>query len=282
VHGTKRVSDRLVNNLTVIDFDNVDDWFPRLTAALNESVPEATRIQLSSVSPEFIEDAQELMFSLADREAILDDTIRWIQSVTILAYHGTRLTNEEILSIQSNGLLPLQAATRSQRLVRALSIHPRWQEVAGRLDAEIEAHGRGGIAGRRENQVHLTLSRAGLTRGFNHYLTHGSEFDQRVAYALLGVDGKDLLARDGQAAVVKVAVPGKLALDASHPHFSVDDVRARGEMPNLADPFLSVWSYKLSNPAFQSRSLKLDEGMVFRTEVCPDWIVEIQQLPDVD
>jgi hypothetical protein len=42
-------------------------------------------------------------------------------------------------------------------------------------------------------KVHQTVSPAGLTRSFNHYLTHGSEFDLMVAQHFLGTDGKALL-----------------------------------------------------------------------------------------
>jgi hypothetical protein len=115
-----------------------------------------------------------------------------------MGYHGSRLTQDEVASIREIGLIPLVAAARRSRLARAFSTHPRWTNVADQLDAAIHAHGAGERAGRREAQVHLTLSRSGLTGSFNHYLTHGSEFDQHVAYALLGQEGKDLLATDGE------------------------------------------------------------------------------------
>jgi hypothetical protein len=178
------------------------------------------------------------------------------------------------------GLIPLKAEERRPRLIRALSLHPRWQVVADQLDAAIQSHGRGGEARLREERVHLTLSRAGLTVGFNHYLTHGSEFDQHVAYALLGPDGEELLARDGKPRVIQVAVPGHLALDAAHPHFSIDDVRARGDVPNLVNEFLEAWSYRLAHPGFQSRTLEIDCGMVFRSTVPADWIIGFDTLTE--
>lgn len=120
--------------------------------------------------------------------------------------------------------------------------------------------------------MHLTLSRAALTDGFNHYLTYGAEFDQRVAHALLGQDGKELLARDGTPRVIQAAVPGPLALDAAHPYFSIDNIRSRGDVPNLVNEFLEAWSYRLAHPGFQSRTLKIDCGMIFRSTVPATWI----------
>jgi hypothetical protein len=55
--------------------------------------------------------------------------------------------------------------------------------------------------------VHATISRAGLIHRFNRYLMYGSEFDQLVAQALIGVAGLSLLADYGQPAVIKLCIP---------------------------------------------------------------------------
>jgi len=91
--------------------------------------------------------------------------------------------------------------------------------------------------GHREGQVHLTVSRAGLTRSFNHYLTRGSEFDGHVARHLLGVEGQNLLGSHGGAVLFKLQVPGKTALAACNPY-----VRPDTEIPNLVSDILRVWS----------------------------------------
>jgi hypothetical protein len=262
----------------MIDFDSIDNWAPELAAALSGHVPDSVAPELAAAAPEFVEDARDLLFELTDRDAVIDATLAWIRSIEIVGYHGTRLTDEEMASVRAIGLIPLKAEARRDRLIRALSPHPRWHEVADHLDAAIQAHGRGNTAGRREGQVHLTLSRAGLTDSFNHYLTHGAEFDQRVAYALLGQDGKELLARDGKPTVIHFAVPGPLALDAAHLHFSIDDLRDRGDVPNLVNQFLEAWSFRLAHPGFQSRTLRIDCGMVFRSAIPAIWIIGFDTL----
>jgi hypothetical protein len=109
-------------------------------------------------------------------------------------------------------LRPLVASERQSRLTRALAAHRDWPQVRGDLDRVLTTYGEGNHAGRRQGQVHLTLSRAGLENGFNHYLTHGSEFDQHAAHALLGDEGKELLRRYGRPILIKVKVPGEVAL----------------------------------------------------------------------
>lgn len=264
----------------MIDFDNIDSWAPKLTAALRLHVSDSVKEKIAKAAPEYIEDAQDLLFKLTDQEAVIGNTLNWLQSLKVLGYHGSRLTNAEIDSVRLAGLLPLEAKNRRHRLIRALSSHPKWSEVSTQLDTVIQDHGDGNCAGRREGQVHLTLSRAGLTKSFNHYLTHGAEFDQHVAYELLGTEGKELLAKYGEAILIQFAVPGKLALDAAHPYFSVDDMRASRKVPNLADKFIMTWSYRLAFPDFQTRTLKTDCGMMFRQAVPAAWIVCLQTLCD--
>lgn len=184
-----------------IDFDAIDDWAPPLRSVLQDLLPPEIENVLVSRRPEFVEDALDILFEHSDRDAVIDATLDWVRSGKIVGYHGTRLTPEEVESIRELGLLPLDASARRVRLTRALSGHPQWQSVVSRLDEALEKHGRGQRAGGREGQVHLTLSRSGLVNGFNHYLSHGSEFDQHVAHFLLGDEGKDLLREDGAPTV---------------------------------------------------------------------------------
>lgn len=264
----------------MIDFDDIEDWAPKITTALSQHVPDSVAQELAATAPEFVEDARDLLFELTGRDTVIDATLAWIRSREIVGYHGTRLTDEEVASVRANGLVPLKAEARRPRLERALSLHPRWHEVSDQLDAAIQAHGRGGVAGNREGQVHLTLSKAGLTKGFNHYLTHGAEFDQNVASKLLGQEGKELLASDGKPTMIKVAVPGPRALDAAHPYFGIEDLRDRGGVPNLVDHFLEAWSFRLAHPGFQSHTLRIDCGMIFRSTVPAAWIIGFEGLAE--
>lgn len=259
--------------LQVLEFDDIDTWAPSIENALQAHVSEDAYRVVATSKPEFIEDALETFFSLTDREAIISSTIGWIESKKIIGCHGTRLTDEEVASVLSGGLVPLRAEARRERLVRALSKHPNWSMIEGRLDEVIDAHGRGSSSGNRQDQVHLTLSEAGVVAGFNHYLTHGSEFDQHVAYALLGQASKDYLAKDGVPILFRVAVPGHYALEAAHPHFSIEDVRSIREVPNIVKEFLTSWTFYLTDHSFSPNKLKVDCGMVFKSTVPAEWII---------
>jgi hypothetical protein len=265
--------------LLLIDFDSIDDWHGSFSAALASHLPVDLSERLRQSQPRYVEDARDLLLKLADRERIIDAVLAWLARGTVLAYHGTRLTLAEQGSVKTKGLLPLKAEARRARLERALSSHPRWTEVSQRLDYELTKHG-SGRARKREGQVHLTLSRAGLTQQFNHYLTHGAEIDQHVAKALLGEEGGRLLARDGLPTMVTVAVPGAIALEAAHPYFTIAMMRETNELPNIMKEFVSIWAFQQANPACQSSRLEVDCGMVFRAVVPAGWIKSIETLSD--
>lgn len=262
----------------MLDFDDNRNWTPLLSAALADLVPKSVVGKLIAEAPEFVEDAFDLLLACTDRQCVLDSAVVWLRSATIAGYHGSRLIDADMDSIQDRGLVPLDSEARRARLVRTLSPHPQWNQVAHRLDSALHEHGPGAKAGRREGQVHLTVSRSGLVNGFDHYLTHGSEFDQRVAQNLLGSEGKELLRRDGHARVLRFAVPGNLALDAANRFLTVDERLSRGEVPNLVREFLAAWSYGLAHSEFDSATLKFDCGMVFHSTLPPSWLVDVDTL----
>ena len=258
----------------VIDFDNIDEWAPLLQVALSSCVPATFPTTLREADPEYIEDARDDLFKVGGRDAVIEATIAWLRAVEIACYHGTRLTSAEIESVRSIGLIPLTAQSRRERLVRALSQHPEWAKECSRLDDVLYRMGAGCGAGKREGQVHLTLSRGGLSRGFNHYLHYGAEFDYHAAHDLLGDEGQELLGNDGDPLLIRVANPGVVALNAAHPYFSLDELRKRGDVPNIVGEFLQAWAFQHKKPAFQPGTQHIDCGMIFYETVPAEWIIE--------
>jgi hypothetical protein len=263
----------------VLDYDAIDEWAPRLGQALNAVVPLKARCAVATSHPEFVEDSLDTLLLHANKPTVAHCTLAWIRGQDVAAYHGSRLSPAEAQSIRTSGLKPLRPEQRKLRLERALSGHSLWSVKVSLLDEAIRLHSGIGKSGRREGQVHLTLSRVGLTAGFNHYLTHGSEFDQYVAHELLGQAGVDLLATDGTPTVVTVSVPGESAVLGSHRYFTAEEMISRGELPNIVRQILEAWSFKLANEAYQTISRKLDCGIWFEEAVPPEWIACVQEWP---
>ena len=174
----------------MLEFDQHRAWEPLLTTAFGNLISESVVERLVAAAPKY-EDARDLLMSCTDREQIIHAALAWIRSTTVAGHHGSRLTDSdsEVDSIRAHGLRPLDARTRRSRLLRALSPHPRWGQVAHRLDAALHAHGTGASAGSREGQVHLTGC-----RGRSHYdlsvgsaLRPGNREAPALAVALAGV-----------------------------------------------------------------------------------------------
>ena len=202
--------------MITFDFDDVQHWGPMLATYLSATFPlTSAGDAIRDENPEFVEDASEIFFRVfcPDKAAFNAAVSGWIKEQTVAAYHGSRLEPPDIAAIIENGLRTLSAEHRRQGLRKKLSFHPQWSEAS--LDASLEKVGPGRFAGNREGQVHATISRGGLVKGFPHYLTHGSEFDQQVAKLLFGERGMELLSRFGTPVLVKVAVPGEEALAAA-------------------------------------------------------------------
>jgi hypothetical protein len=274
VTGSRRCP--ILYHSRVLDFDLIDEWAPRLELALEKVVPPAARTTVATSHPQFFESALSTLLKHTDREAVTKSTLAWIRGQEVAAYHGTRLNSAETQSIRTLGLKPLLPEQRKPRLARALCTHPLWSAKASLLDDAIRTHSGKGKSGRREGQVHLSLSRAGLTDGFNHYLTHGSEFDQNVAHEILGQTGVDLLATDGLSTVITVSVPGDRALHGANRFATEEERISRGEIPNIARQLLQAWAFKLVDKSYQTVNQRLDCGICLTETLPPEWVTSIQ------
>jgi len=252
-----------------MDFDRVENWGPVIQRDLADLVSQEIITQLATANHQYINESRKLLVDLVGRRELEVHLSNWISCRGVLGYHGTRLLDEERDNILSYGLMPLVATDRAKRIRRALSRHPNWSQVELLLEQTLTKFGQEERRGKREGQVHLTLSRSGLLNAFNHYLSEGSEFDSHVAGDLLGYEGVKLLSADGVPSVVKVLVPGDKALSACNPygHFGSD-------LPNLIKEVVEAWSYWLGHPDFKSDSLEVDCGMIFESSVPSSWIID--------
>ncbi len=260
----------------MIVFDKAQEWCPSLAATLSDVLPKNAPKLLEAAKPRYVEDSLKILFGLADRPRVIAATIAWLSANRIAGFHGTRVNEEELDSIERRGLLPLQASDRLVRIERVLKARADWPDMEAKLKAAIDELGPGERMGAREGQVHLTLSRNGLSSGFNHYLLYGSEFDQRVLQHVVSDEALSLLEADGRPVILTCSIPGKAALDAAHPYFGIQLTMDMGEVPNIVREFLEVWAFKQAWPEFQSSSLEVDCGMVFHDAVPPEWPTSVE------
>lgn len=263
----------MTGRAAIFDFDDNAEWGPRLWELLRRYLPGDLAQIVRAAEPEFIEDAADVVLAHADKQVLSSLMTDWLKSQRIRGYHGTRVNADELASIRRDGLMPLRVQQRTERLQRALSQHFRWGDVAHTLPAALKAFGPGMRSGRREGQVHLTVSRAGLVDGFNHYLKEGSEFDWHVSHHLLGPEGQALMAADGESHLIALLVPGAAAL-ASCNRFGMPT----DDFPNPICDLFRVWSYWLGYPDYRASRLKLDCGMVFSDIAPVSWIDRVEKI----
>jgi hypothetical protein len=98
-------------------------------------------------NPRYIEDARDVVLGLGDKDKLVDATLDWIRSETVLAYHGTRLTVAELESVRARGLVPLQALARREAPRAGWSSRSTpWvailEEMAFHVDGDLNRKGR--------------------------------------------------------------------------------------------------------------------------------------------
>lgn len=253
----------------------MDTWATSLGSAIEPHISDQTYNELRNTEFRYIEDSLSFLLEKTDMKSIVCAAVEWVQSAELCVFHGTRLTDVEVEGMSREGLLPLDHQKRRQRLVRALSSHPKWSENIARFDQILADVGPGMSRGDRLGQVHLTLSCYALEEDFNHYRQFGSEFDLCVAEELFGDDGAALLAKDGSSRTVRLELPGSEALSAANRFFPVAELNFETELPNIVRQFLLAWSYSLGDETFRPCEMKVDCGLIFYSSVPADWIVEI-------
>ena len=261
----------LMEAMITLDFDEIHVWGPKLSGHMSHLIPlELARQAISAGRPGYIEDAAKIFFSdvYQDKARFTAEVVAWIEAQTVTAYHGSRLGGAEVDALKREGLTALSAERRREPLRKKLSNDPRWCET--KFDVAFTELVRGQSWGKREGQVHATISRGGLINGFNHYLTYGSEFDQCLLTLLFGSASKELLAQYGVPTLVQLAIPGGKALAAANPY-----TLNSNECPNLAREIVEVWTYWLADPTLAVANLEYDCGLVFDHDVPPEWIVSI-------
>jgi len=257
------------------DFDQIEEWGPRLGVALTPHLPPDIEGRIAGASPEHTWDARDLILSLAmSREDLLEAGTEWIRSQHVIAYHGSRLTPSEVGSVKVLGIRTLRMSERAERLRPIFSLHPNWPALESGLAPAI-AKMATGEQSTREGQVHLTLSRCGLLHSFNHYLVEGSEFDGHVALMVLGRGGRDFISQHGVATVFRLRVPGDRAMQAMNPFGMFSS-----EPPNPLNQVIGTWAYWMSRPGFSSASLELDCGLMFWEDLPVEWIVGSESVDD--
>lgn len=265
--------------MDVIDFDNLDNWAPRVTEAIEEIAPRSLLPELEALEPEFIEDARDFVVTCIGRNDLLAHLTERFKNRFVRLYHGTRLTENEITCIRNEGLKPLMLSDRASALKLIFRQHPRWGEVKANFEETLSRFGPGNAAGRREDGcVHACFSQSALLSGCSHYLAYGAEVDGHIASALFNDEMAKILLRQARTAkLVSFIVPFSDAALAANPFgFPSDD------LPSLIDILLGAWAYRQAHPAFTVISQRNCRAASFPRAINANEIDAIIHVDDAD
>ena len=255
----------------IIDFDS-NDWMAPLGEALRDSVPKSARKPLPSARITYYEEALDALVEDASLTRVVDQVLDWIRAGSLRAYHGTRLTDEEARLMRRDGLRPLSITDRIQWL------RSTFEELREPLTEEVVAAAMGaGQLQYRENQVHAAISRGEMFAGYN-YLLEGSEFDRRLLEYGGHPELVDVLMSRGTPRLVKLVIPGDEALEAMHPYFPIDYVRAQDGYPNLVRELLRAWAWEHYRPG--EPRFRVDACLMFRKAVPGAYVEDVERVPD--
>lgn len=265
----------------MIYYDKIETWERSFGECLINLVGREVIESLTSSAFEFIEDAGDHLAGHVDIKPLSLEIHDWLRENEFCVFHGTRLLPYEIAAVQQQGLRPLVAADREQRLREILARHPKWSVLKDKLSDAIASVGPGQSHGSREGQVHFSLSRSGLLSGFNHYLAYGSEFDQKVVEMLFGdQSGLHVLNLCTDPVLFHVRVSGDDLVRGAHPFCGYLDLIDKGEVPAIGRTFLNAWAFKQTRPDFDIAALETDCCLMQEIATPPERILSIEQLAD--
>lgn len=109
----------------VIEYDKIEEWSPWLDEIVASIGPKELVDVLRRAPPEYLEDARDVVIAAIGRERLVDHLNRALDSYRVRVFHGTRVTPEELRSIEQHGLRAGCVAShlRKRHLARFLRRH---------------------------------------------------------------------------------------------------------------------------------------------------------------
>lgn len=266
--------------MAVFEYDKHEAWEPLFSSWMCEIAP-AEAMTAAAQPQEYIEDARDIFLAAIGKKVLAFFLTEKLASHAVKVFHGTRVSNRALAAIRREGLKPLNLLGRKAALVAELQSHPKWSSQQHRLDAVLHKYGpgweRGGMGKREDGGVHVCLSRSGLVKGCNHYLTHGAEVDNHVTRDLFSDDsGMALLQRMRKPMLISFDLTFAEAEAAANPY-----AVSYEHLPFITGTFFSAWAFRLSTPLW-SPAQERDSLALRVPGIVPPHRLTIETLSDAD
>ncbi len=280
VNQLSSISSIIADAMRHLDFDTPDDWWLALDTHLR---------RFATIPSEGVDSAHSfnglralLRYALraSDERLVAAAARDFVSACTVQAYHATRLTDDEVHSVRTQGLLPLKCRSRRSRIANALCAHRDWPKAQLKLDLLLDDCEQGRRRGKREGEVCFFISQTTFQQAWAADYFHGPEVDRDIAHDLLGNEGAALVRGTGRPHLVTVRLPGVDAIDGAHTNGDVEQTMRVEVYPNLVSDFLEVWAMRLYSHAFDGFAQTGHTGISIRRGVAPNDILLITPVPD--
>jgi hypothetical protein len=266
--------------MAVLEFDKIEEWEPLFAGWMQEIAPVEV-YQAAAQPQDYIDEAGALFVEAIGKGELTAFLAAKLADHKLRVFHGTRVSDATLAKIRHEGLTPLNLFDRRSTLVADLQAHPDWALQEPRLDSILQKYGPDGEilgAGKREDDVvHVFLSRMGLLKGCNYYLTHGAEVDDFIVRDLFSDEsGLPLLANARKPVVVSFVLDfaaGELAANPANCEYE--------GLPYLAELFLRGWAIRLSEPEWTPALVQFTNALKVHGAVPPEEL-SFEFLTDAD
>ena len=266
----------------IIDYDRIEAWSPWLDEVMASIAPHDLIDALRSTRRRCPEIARDDLVAEVGYRQLVNHLNCALESYEVQVFHGTRVTSEELRSIETNGLRALKLSDRRDSLAAIFTKHPEWAGKESQFDELLYQFGEGwnaGVGKREDGFVYTCLSRAGLLYACNYYLTHGSEADKCIAQALFpDGSGLDLLAGARDPKIVSFTAPFRDAAKAANP---CEFLPPPPELPALIKLLISPWAFRLADSTFTTELQREGAELRFFGPVGPEHL-EIEHVDDAE
>ncbi len=233
--------------MAAFEFDRHEVWEPFFHDWMLEVAP-ADVMQAAAQPQEYQNDARDIFIDAIGKAELTDFLAAKLADHSVKVFHGTRVSDLVLSQIRLEGLKPLDLASRKATLISELGAHPNWAAQRDRLDAILHKYGpgweRSGAGKREDGGVHVCLSRNGLLKSSNHYLTLGAEVDNHIT--------RDLFSDESGFALLERARKPWLVsfdLDFTNAELAANPCNSSYEsLPFITDKFFTAWAFRLSEP----------------------------------
>lgn len=258
----------------VIDFDNSREWFALFDTTLADISTDVDWYKLRRQPPEYYDEAASHLIASVGEDRLSEAMESRFRRSKILAFHGTRLTDDEIRRVNATGLQPLKLIDRRDRYERMFADHPNWPAVRNQLHDAIHELGTMNSAGPREDgRVWACYSRAGLLDCT--FTSLGAEIDHHMANRLFnGEEAHYLLRRYGHPCIVKFEVSLPEATRGVTPFA----IKEEGRLWDFHKTLLSHWAFSKAHPQHNCATERDATQMGFEMSIGSDRLIEVERL----